>query len=94
MLSGSCSRNTVGAENQVLLFWSTFPEAIRIYSLGILLCIVNSKKWLSSPLYTTQTEVNGSDFIYITPSMTQSGDHNILRLQPRVLAHSFVRHDT
>ena len=44
MLSGSCSRNTVGAENQVLLFWSTFPEAIRIYSLGILLCTVNSKK--------------------------------------------------
>jgi len=94
MLRGLCSRHIVGAGNQVLLFWGTVPEVIHIYSLGILLCRVNSKKWLSSTLYTILIEVNRSDFIYITPSMTRSGDHHNLRLHPRVLAHSLVRCDT
>lgn len=94
MLRGLCSRHNVGAGDQVLLFWGTVPEVIHIYSLGILLCTVNSKKWLSSTLYTILIEVNRSNFIYITPSMTRSGDHHILRLHPRVLAHSLVRCDT
>lgn len=94
MLKGLCSRHIVRAGNQVLLFWGNVPEVIHIYSLGILLCTVNSKKWLSSTLYTILIEVNRSNFIYITPSMTRSGDHHILSLHPRVLAHSLVRCDT
>lgn len=66
------------------IIWGHFPWSNSYIQSRNLLCTLNSKKWLSSPLFTTMMEVNRSDFIYITPSMTRSGDHHILRLHPQV----------